>query len=412
MREEAFQAIYILSLRLSPRGRKTGVLLLPHLDICHHHHYICLVVIPVANFIDEIYSQDCVLSRQGCALGLLNIQQYYGLAPDQLAKGYVEDPATGQQFLASTRLTHLDALLVAQVATEQKYLDDAIAWLAAFPELSKRHSRALREHDRLLANPEHILKEAIHTFPRLMASSQLEEPQLAEMLETERGNCPLFSEQKCGGHFHDQFIFWPLVKQLCQGSTQLRPAEHDRATKCQLLDTLSNPYLRLGPFKLEHLNSEGNYVGQVHDMISDAEKNWMMEKAQSNLKATPYNVNNIQQESSNLRSSKVHYESERTLGLIRRISKRLELATGFKVFLEDRPYTAENYQVMNYGLGGKISLHSDGNEMAEDAKVGGGRLTTAMLYLTTVTAGGRTVFPRLGLSVEPKAGNLVFWHTR
>ena len=107
-------------------------------------------------------------------------------------------------------------------------------------------------------------------------------------------------------------------------------------------------------------------------------------------------------------------------------------------------------QVMNYGLGGKISLHSDGNDMAEDAKVGGGisslsltflglplgnhivgyyaslmnkretiyakvgggRLTTAMLYLTTVDAGGRTVFPRLGLSMQPKAGNLVFWHTR
>jgi len=59
------------------------------------------------------------------------------------------------------------------------------------------------------------------------------------------------------------------------------------------------------PFKLEHLNTEGNYVAQVHEIISDAEMNWMMEKAQSNLKATPYTVNNIQQESSNLRSSKV-----------------------------------------------------------------------------------------------------------
>ena len=229
-----------------------------------------------------------------------------------------------------------------------------------------------------------------------MASSQLEEPQLAKMLEAERGNCPLFSEQTCGGH--DQFLFWPLVKELCQGSTRFRPAQHDRATKCQLLDTLSKPYLRLGPFKLEHLNTESNYVAQVHDIISDAEMNWMMEKAQSNLKATPYLVNNIQQESSNLRSSKVHYESERRLGLIRRVSERLELATGFKVFSEEGGYTSENYQVMNYGLGGRISLHSDAN--AEDAKVGGGRLTTAMLYLTTVTAGGRTVFPRLGLSMD------------
>ena len=257
--------------------------------------------------------------------------------------------------------THLTCVSIAfvflaQVATEQKYLDDAIAWLAAFPQLSKRHSRALREHDRLLARPQHILKEEIHTYPRLMASSQLEEPKIAEMLERERESCPMFSEQKCGGHFHDQFIFWPLVKQLCQGSTQFRPAKEDQATKCQLMETLSNPYLRLGPFKLEHLNTEGNYVAQVHEIISDLEMNWMMEKAQSNLKATPYTVNNIQQESSNLRSSKVHYESERTLEQIKRISKRLELATGFKVFQEEQPYTAENYQVMSYGLGGKISL--------------------------------------------------------
>ena len=39
-------------------------------------------------------------------------------------------------------------------------------------------------------------------------------------------------------------------------------------------------------------------------------------------------------------------------------------------------------------------------------------MTTAMLYLTSVSAGGRTIFPRLGLSIQPKAGNLVFWSTR
>ena len=39
-------------------------------------------------------------------------------------------------------------------------------------------------------------------------------------------------------------------------------------------------------------------------------------------------------------------------------------------------------------------------------------MTTAMLYLTSVSAGGRTIFPRLGLSIQPKAGNLVFWNTR
>ena len=369
-----------------------------------------------------------VITRQGCALGLLNIQQYYGLAPAQLAKGQIEDLATGQNFFAATRLTHQDALLVAQVAIllflsdiyillsqvarAQKHLDDAISWLAAFPQLDKRHSRAVREHDKLLERPEQIVEEQIRTFPTLLTSSQLEQPKHLEMLETKRRNCPLFTDQNCEGHISDGFILWPIVKQLCQGSTQFRPAKEDQDTKCQLMITSSDAYLRLGPFKLEHLNTQGNYVAQVHDIISDAERRWMMERALVNLKATPYIVNNDQEESSSLRSSKVHYESERRLARLVKISQRLELATGFKVFLEGRPYTAENYQVMNYGLGGKISLHSDGNEMMEDVLVGGGRLTTAMLYLTSVAAGGRTVFPRLGLAIEPRAGNLVFWHTR
>ena len=54
-------------------------------------------------------------------------------------------------------------------------------------------------------------------------------------------------------------------------------------------------YLKLGPFKLEHLNTDGNYVAGVHDIISDAERRWMMRTARSNLKA-PYTVNNIQQD--------------------------------------------------------------------------------------------------------------------
>lgn len=32
-----------------------------------------------------------------------------------------------------------------------------------------------------------------------------------------------------------------------------------------------------------------------------------------------------------------------------------------------------------------------------------------MVYLSDVEAGGRTVFPTIGLSVEPSAGSALFW---
>ena len=46
----------------------------------------------------------------------------------------------------------------------------------------------------------------------------------------------------------------------------------------------------------------------------------------------------------------MHYQSERTHEQIRRISQRLELATGLKVFSEEQLYTAENYQVVSVNL--------------------------------------------------------------
>ena len=37
-------------------------------------------------------------------------------------------------------------------------------------------------------------------------------------------------------------------------------------------------------------------------------------------------------------------------------------------------------------------------------------MSTLMFYLSAVTAGGSTVFPRLGVGAQPSAGSAVFWH--
>ena len=45
----------------------------------------------------------------------------------------------------------------------------------------------------------------------------------------------------------------------------------------------------------------------------------------------------------------------------------------------------------------------------ENLKYGGPRFCTFMIYLTDVEAGGRTVFPTIGVSVAPKLGDALFW---
>ena len=52
------------------------------------------------------------------------------------------------------------------------------------------------------------------------------------------------------------------------------------------------------------------------------------------------------------------------------------------------------------------------NDGGFDEDIGGGRITTAMVYLSDLQSGGFTIFPKLGLFFEPKAGNLLFWKLR
>ena len=69
---------------------------------------------------------------------------------------------------------------------------------------------------------------------------------------------------------------------------------------------------------------------------------------------------------------------------------------------------------MNYGLGGIISLHRDTKpnkveETSENVKFGGTRFITFMTYLSDINLGGRTIFPQVGISVEPIKGSALFW---
>ena len=91
-----------------------------------------------------------------------------------------------------------------------------------------------------------------------------------------------------------------------QGDRSLRPASKDTDTKCEHL-TFGNPYMQLGPFLLEHSNKEGNYVGLVHRVLSDKEMEMIKNKAKGQMKATPFNIANEQQEFSYKRTSKVKY---------------------------------------------------------------------------------------------------------
>ncbi|XP_064096384.1 prolyl 4-hydroxylase subunit alpha-3-like [Macrobrachium nipponense] len=83
---------------------------------------------------------------------------------------------------------------------------------------------------------------------------------------------------------------------------------------------------------------------------------------------------------------------------------------------------AEDLQVLSYGIGGHYFEHEDyfWKGYAEetwpsfsekyDHYPSGDRMATWMFYLSDVEAGGRTAFPKAGVSVVPVKGSAVFWY--
>ena len=150
----------------------------------------------------------------------------------------------------------------------------------------------------------------------------------------------------------------------------------------------------------------------VHDFMSSGELEEMKNKARGRMKATPYTVGGTTEEFSYKRNSKIVYVSERNDDLAARVTKRMERALAMNIFSPSYRYSSENYQLMNYGYGGQISLHLDSVSDPIDKNIGGGRITTAMVYLSSLQSGGFTVFPQLGLLFEPVAGTLLYWNLK
>jgi prolyl 4-hydroxylase len=75
---------------------------------------------------------------------------------------------------------------------------------------------------------------------------------------------------------------------------------------------------------------------------------------------------------------------------------------------------AEGLRGVKYEPGQGYRIHHDafspGNEAWDEfSGARGNRTWTAMIYLNTLTGGGATVFPELGVRIEPRAGMLVAW---
>jgi len=247
---------------------------------------------------------------------------------------------------------------------------------------------------------------------------------------------------------------------MCEGNF-INSTNIDYKLKCRLQHH-NVPYLKLGPFKIEELNQDP-FIVSFKDFLYHEEIETLKSLAANNLKLSRVGMRDSAKKDLDLRTSKqawikdryftpdipdnidprqrkdVHYvniphhllpanhnniynvkqlllKNSSYIGTI--LNKRVALATQLSV---EPPYSSEDFQVANYGVGGQYGIHSDAFDFTDvfassDTDVikhyernTGNRFGTFMTYLSDVQAGGSTVFPVIGVKSEAEKGSAIFW---
>ncbi|XP_057666145.1 prolyl 4-hydroxylase subunit alpha-1 [Diorhabda carinulata] len=193
---------------------------------------------------------------------------------------------------------------------------------------------------------------------------------------------------------------------LCRGEIQL-PPKMVAQLKCRYV-THNNPFLLIAPFKVEEAHINPNlYI--FHDVMSDQEIETVKRLARPKFqRATVQNSVTGDLEVAHYRISKSAWLKEHEHKHIADIARRVEDMTGLSMS------TAEELQVVNYGIGGHYEPHFDFARKEEKnafKSLGtGNRIATVLFYMSDVSQGGATVFPVIGAALWPKKGTAAFWY--
>lgn len=191
-----------------------------------------------------------------------------------------------------------------------------------------------------------------------------------------------------------------LYRRLCRGE-DLRPRNVTSHLYCRYLSNGSPMYL-IGPLRME-VHSLSPYVVTIEGVVTSSQAHGIQEIASAFLEQSSTFRYNGQSEVSFQRTSSTAWLWEHNSKFMPILTARIEALTGLNTIQHEG---AEAYQVVNYGVGGHYTVHHD----AVSTSLLYNRIATFLIYLTDVTQGGATVFPWVGVSVQPKKGMALLWY--
>lgn len=321
---------------------------------------------------------------RGASLALARLQQIYRIPIPSLATGTIANVTT------CVVLSVYDCIRIANESHNEGQYANAWQWynyaeaVATSPEMkgliNGLKAPVAREHD------EGLLSDDDRYFAYPLSQYEIQEPT---------------DSQYCS---------------LCRGNSFLSN-EIAASLKCYI-STRGSPYLILRPIKVEHVHHDPEmYV--FYDVISDKEGQAIKDIAREQLARSTVLSHSGAVE---LRVSQTAWLRNTSHPHFPAIAQRISAITGLHVFEDDGNFFAgEPLQVLSYGIGGHYIYHLDSlwkydlpenwenhREKFADFE-SGDRIATWMFYLSDVEAGGRTAFPKAGVSVTPEKGSAVFW---
>jgi len=364
----------------------------------------------------------------GAAAALLRLQDTYKLDTSTLAKGFIplRNSATGPMFNTKIELTAGDCFELGKhsynngdhyhtVLWMQEALDrvahetikttepsDILEYLAFSTyqqgnvrqalELTNDLLEILPNHERAIGNKvyyDDIIKKETLNRKRGDAGNVAKDASITESTYSRKEE----SERD-------------IYESLCRGEKRLTP-KTESALSCFYLNTTKIPLLRLTRIKVEEAFKKP-YILHFYDIMSDNEISVIKHLASPRLRrATVQNSETGNLEIANYRISKSAWLKDSDHPVVKTISRRIQAISGLTTS------TAEELQVVNYGIGGHYEAHYDFARKEEKnafKNLGtGNRIATWLNYMSDVDAGGATVFPSLGITLWPKKGSAAFW---
>jgi len=185
------------------------------------------------------------------------------------------------------------------------------------------------------------------------------------------------------------------------------PVEVSSKLKCRYTDR-GSPFLRLARVKEEEASLKP-LILIYHDIIYDAEIETIKKLSIPRFKrATVQNSKTGELETANYRISKSAWLRDDFHPHVGAVNRRVEHITGLTIS------TAEELQVVNYGIGGHYEPHFDfarKDERNAFKSLGtGNRIATFLFYMSDVSQGGATVFPQINVALRPEKGAAAFWY--